>query len=208
VEDEFRVEVDLDDDEHGYSLTERLRALDLDDAARTRLAPRVVVTRDGAKLFLYAASEQHAREAERVVRSLVEEDGLSAEITVTRWHPIQEEWLDASLPLPGSDEQRRAEYESRKAAEAQEAASEGEFDWHVVVHLPGRDEAADLATRLAADGVPAARRWRYVVAGAVTREQADELAARLRREAAPDVEVEVEANLSDLPATPFVFLPF
>jgi hypothetical protein len=208
VEDEFRVEIDLDDDEHGYSLTERLRAVDLDDAARARLAPRVVVSRDGSKLFLYAASEQHAREAERVVRSLVDEDGLSAEITVTRWHPIQEEWLDASLPLPDSDQERRAEYESREAAEAQEAAAEGEFDWHVVVRLGGRDEAAELAARLAEDGVPAARRWRYVVAGALTQEQADELAGRLRGELGPDVEVEVEANLSDLPATPFVFLPF
>lgn len=208
MEDEFRVEVDLDDDEHGYSLTERLRALDLDDAARTRLAPRVLVTRDGSKLFLYATSEQHAREAERVVRSLVDEDALSAEISVTRWHPIQQEWLDAALLLPDSDEQRRAEYESREAAEAQEAATEGEFDWHVVVRLSARDEATALAMRLAEDGVPAARRWRYVVAGALTQEQADELAARLRRELGPDVEVEVEANLSDLPATPFVFLPF
>ena len=85
MEDEFRVEVDLDDHEHGYSLGERLRALDLDDDARDRLEGGVMVTRDGPQLFLYAASEVAAREAERTIRELVEGEGLSAEIKVTRW---------------------------------------------------------------------------------------------------------------------------
>ena len=39
----------------------------------------MVVTRDGAKLFLYAATEEQAREAERVARDLVAAEGLSAQ---------------------------------------------------------------------------------------------------------------------------------
>ena len=35
--DEWRVEVALDEDQHGTSLGERLRSLDLDDQARRRL---------------------------------------------------------------------------------------------------------------------------------------------------------------------------
>ena len=54
--DEWRVEVDLDDEQHGFTLGERLRSLDLDEEARKRLGDRVIVTRDGAKLFLYATS--------------------------------------------------------------------------------------------------------------------------------------------------------
>ena len=206
--DEFRVEVELDDEEHGYSVTERLRALDLDDAARARLEPRVAVSRDGSTLFLYAATEEHAREAERVVRSLLAEDELTAEVRITRWHPVQEAWLDLSVALPASDEQRQAEYELREAAETEEAEAEGEFDWHVVVRFGGRNEAVAVAARLAEEGVPVARRWRYVIAGAVTEERAEALAARLRDELAPDADVELEANLTNLPATPFVFLPF
>ena len=206
--DEFRVEVELDDEEHGYSLTERLRALDLDEAARARLAPRVAVSRDGSTLFLYAATERHAREAERVVTSLVAEDELTADVRVTRWHPVQEEWLDLSVGLPASDDDRRAEYERREAAETAEAESDGEYDWHVLARLSSRDEAAAFAARLRDEGIPVARRWRYVVAGAVTEERAEALAARLRDELEPDAVVEVEANLTDLPATPFVFLPF
>jgi hypothetical protein len=61
MSDEWRVVVDLDDEEHGFTLGERLRSLDLDDEARERLGDRVIVTRDGAKLFLYATTEEQAR---------------------------------------------------------------------------------------------------------------------------------------------------
>jgi hypothetical protein len=208
VEDEFRVEVELDDDEHGYSLGERLRALDLDDDARERLGRRVLVTRDGSRLFLYATSDAQAREAAELVRSLVDADELSAEIRVTRWHPIEQDWKDASISLPRTSEEEDAEYAAREAAEAEEAAIEGEYDWQVVVHLPGRDEAVELADRLRRDGVPVARRWRYVRAGALTEERAEELAERLRRELSEDVDVFVEPNLSDVRLPAFQFLTF
>jgi hypothetical protein len=208
VNDEFRVEVELDDDEHGYSLGERLRALDLDDEARERLGGRVLVTRDGSRLFLYAANEAQAREAAEIVRSLVNADELTAEIRVTRWHPVEEAWKDASIPLPRTPAEEEAEYAAREAAEGDEAEIEGEYDWHVVVHLPGRDEAAEVARRLEAEGEPVARRWRYVVVGVLTEERAEELAESLRAELPNDAEVSVEANLSDLRLPAFQFLAF
>ena len=166
-----------------------------------------MVTRDGSRLFLYAASEAAAREAERTVRELVEADGLSAEIRVTRWHPVEESWRDASEPLPATPEQERSEYTAREAAEAAEARVEGRSDWHVVAHLPGRDQAAELAERLAQDGVPVRRRWRYVVADALTEERAQELERRLRSEL-PDADIRVEVDLSDVAKSPLQFLPF
>ena len=208
MSDEFRVEVELDDAEHGYSANERLRAMDLDDEARERLGRGVMVTRDGSKLFLYAASEADAREAERTVRALVEADELSADIAVTRWHPAAEDWKDASLPLPATPEEERAEEVSHEEAEAEEAKAEGRFDWEVVAHLPSRDLAVELADRLANEGVPVRRRWRYVVAGAVTEERAQELAGRLRSELPDDADVRIEVDLSDLPRSPLQFLPF
>ena len=92
--DEWRVEVDLEDQEHGLTLGERLRSLDLDDEARERLGERVIVTRDGPRMFLYAATEAQAREAERVARDLVAAEGLSAKTALTRWHPDEETWKD------------------------------------------------------------------------------------------------------------------
>jgi hypothetical protein len=208
VNEEFRVEVELDDEEHGYSLGERLRALDLDDDARERLGENVMVTRDGSRLFLYAADEAQGREAEQVVRGLVESDELTAEILVTRWHPVEEAWKDASIPLPATPEEERVEYEAREAAETREARDEGEYDWQVVVHLPGRDLAAELADRLSAEGIPVTRRWRYVVARAVTEERAQELADRLRSELPEDADVRIEVDLSDVARSPLQFLPF
>ena len=208
MEDEFRVEVELDDDEHGYSLGERLRALDLDDDARERLGPSVLVTRDGSQLFLYTSSEEQAREAERIVRELGEADDLSTDIAVTRWHPVEEAWKDASIPLPTTPAEERAEFEAREVAEADEVRRDGRFDWEVVAHLPARDAAVELAERLAAEGIPAMRRWRYVVAGAFTEEEAQELADRLRSELPDDADVRVEVDLSDLPRGPLQFLPF
>ncbi|HEV2075477.1 MAG TPA: hypothetical protein VGR10_04515, partial [Thermoleophilaceae bacterium] len=61
------------------------------------------MTRDGPRLFLYAGVERAAREAERVVRELIEADELTAEVALTRWHPHEEAWRDASVPLPRTD---------------------------------------------------------------------------------------------------------
>jgi hypothetical protein len=208
VEDEFRVEVELDDDGHGHSVGERLQALDLDSDARERLGDRIAVTRDGSRLFLYADLEAPAREAARIVRELASADGLTADIQVTRWHPIEEAWKDASLPLPVTEEEQAAEYTAREVSEADEAWREGSFDWMVAVRLAGRDRAKELAASLSAEGVPVARRWRYVVANALTVERAEELAERIRSELEDDEEARVEANLSDVARSPLQFLPF
>jgi len=121
-EDEFRVEVELDD-EHHHSLGERLRSLDLDDEARERLGSRVIVTRDGSHVFLYANSSASCEEAERVVRELLVEDELTADVRSTRWHPVEAAWKDASEPLPETTEAIDAEEEARE--ERQEDEDDG-----------------------------------------------------------------------------------
>lgn len=112
-QEEFRVEVELDDDEHHFTLNERLRAVDLDDEARERLGSRVIVTRDGSHLFLYAQSQASCEEAERVVRELIAEDELTASVRSTRWHPVEEDWKDVTEPLPSSPEELEAEQRAR-----------------------------------------------------------------------------------------------
>jgi hypothetical protein len=205
VQDEWRVEIDLDDEAHGFGIGERLRAHSLDDEARKRLGGRVVVTRDGPRVFLYSGSEAEAREAEAVARELVANDDLSAEISVTRWHPAAEEWEDASLPLPRGEADEREEIDRKERHELQEARDEGSYDWLVKAELPGRDEAAELEDRLRAEDLPVHRRWRYVTVDVLTEEQANELGARLR-EQAPDAEVWIEANPDDIPSPTFVLL--
>ncbi len=93
-DEEFKVEVELGDDEHRLSFWERLRSLDLDDDARKRLGSRVTITRDGNLMQLYTHTLADAQEAERTVKTLVADDHLSAEYTVTRWDAEEQEWVD------------------------------------------------------------------------------------------------------------------
>jgi hypothetical protein len=196
--EDWRVEVELEDDEHGYSLGERLRALDLDDEARERLGRRVIVTRDGSKLFLYTATQDEANEAARVVHHLADADRLTADIRTTRWHPIEEAWQDASVPLPRTDAEREREREQREA----EAEATGDFDWYVHVRAPDSGAADELERRLRDGGLSVDRRWRFLTIGAASDEQANEITGTIR-EALPHADVEVEPS-RDLPAPLFV----
>ena len=205
-QDEWRVEIDLDDPDHGYSVSERLRARDLDDQARERLSDRVIVTRDDAQVFLYAGAEPAAREAERVARELLAEEGLSATVAVTRWHPDEEAWRDASEPLPSSEAERAEERERHLAAEMREVAEEGEFDWEVRVRLESHAHTRELAERLESEGLPVTRRWRYLLVGALTEEGAAELAERIEAEGPPDTEARVDPRLTEPTHPLFVFL--
>ena len=99
--DEFRVEVNLDDEAHGFPFSERLAALDLEDEVAERLGERVIVTRDGARMFVYTQSREACAEAERVVRDALTEDGLHAEVRSTRWDPAGADWVDADAAVSG-----------------------------------------------------------------------------------------------------------
>ena len=201
--DDWRVEIDLDDEEHGFGLGERLRAHDLDDEARKRLGGRVVVTKDGPRVFLYAGQEQEAREAEQVARELVAAESLTADIAVTRWHPVEEDWKDASIPLPETAEGEREELRMHET----EAEREGAYEWLVKLDLPSRAEAAHLQERLRDEGLHVHRRWRYVTIDVVTEEQANELGSRLRGELPDEAEIWIEPS-RDVVSPTFVMLEY
>ena len=101
--DEFRVEIDIHESVHGQ-LLERLRSLDLDDEVQKRLGDRVVVTRDGEKLFVYTQAPDALSEAERVVHEVLAEEGLEdATVRRRRWNPNERFWQDADEPVGPAD---------------------------------------------------------------------------------------------------------
>jgi hypothetical protein len=199
--EEWRVELELGDEQHRLTLGERLRSLDLDDETRKRLGDRVIATRDGNHMFLYARSEREAREAERVAREVVESEGLSAEVELTRWHPVEEAWRDPSVPLPETEQEAEAEEERHEAT----AEAAGELDWEVRVDLPSVSQTRELAGRLADEGLAVRRRWRHLRIGASTEEQAAELGKRIESEAPEDASVQVEPR-GGVPHPVFVFI--
>jgi hypothetical protein len=204
MRDVWWVEAHRHDEQHGLKLGERLRSLDLDDEARERLGDRVIVTRDGPRLFLYAQTDGQAEEAERVARELIADEELSAEISVTRWHPDEEAWKDASVPMPETEEQRALERERHEREAEQEPRPRWAYQWEVRVDLPGRNDTRELASRLANDGIEVRRHWKYLLVGAGSEERANELAQKIQSEAPEGSSVEVVT--AGAPHPVFVFL--
>ena len=186
---EWRVEVDLDDERHGYSLGERLHAHDLDDEARKRLGGGAIVTRDGPRLYVYTTSEAAAREAERVVRELVEAERLTADIGVTYWDEERDAWLDG---------------EGGEVVEDPRADEEGP-EYFVLVESEDQAELEALAGRLRAEGRPVELRRGKLLVGSFDDEEVEQLAGRLRGEVGPDARVQARADIfSDLPSPGFL----
>lgn len=206
MNDEWRVEVQLQDEGHGLSLGDRLRSLDLDDQARERLGDRVIVTRDGARLFLYTGSEATAGEAERVAKELAEEDDLGAKTAITRWHPDAEEWLDPSARMPESEAQRAAEHREGEKREEREAEATGRDEWELRVDVESLGDARELSSRLSGAGIDHRRRWKHVLIGAATEEHAAELADRVRELAPSEPEMHVEPAPGSLQHPAFVVI--
>ena len=204
MSDEWRVEVDLDDEQHGLKLGERLRSLDLDDEASERLGDRVIVTRDGSTMFLYARSDVEAHEAEKVARELVAAEDLTADISVTRWHPDEDAWKDASEPMPQTDAEHAAEHHRHEEAAEQEPRPRWAYQWEVRTDLPTRRDTAALASRLAEEDVEVRRHWKYLLVGAASEERANELAERIKGEAPEGSTVQI--GTAGAPHPVFVFL--
>jgi hypothetical protein len=204
--EEWRVEVDLEADQHGHSLGELLRSIQLDDEARKRLGGSVIVTRDGPRLFLYAWHEESAREAERVARELMGEEKLTGEVRLMRWHPTADEWRPADQPLPEDEEEIDAEEQEHALAGKRAGHESGEWAWEVVIDLPDLKSTRELAHKLEQEGLPVRRRWRYLLVGNDTEEGAVELGQRLEGEAPDEARVGIRANPKDVPHPVFVQL--
>lgn len=141
MHDDWRIMVDFEKEDHGLHILRWLHENELAHDERKRLGDRVIISRSGAKAFLYAASETQAMEAERIALAEIERAGFGATTSMARWHPIEERWEDPNVPMPRTD-----------------------------------------AERLAAEGIPIVRRWKYVLVGAEDEDSAKALGERLSTE--------------------------
>jgi hypothetical protein len=199
VSDDWRLIVVPAGDEDPPSVLASLLEYELEDEARARLGHTlaVEVSPGDEAIFLYGDTEGPIREAERIVGGILEQEGIDARLEVSRWHPLEERWEDASVPLPQSEAERRAEEERLEAEERKESREDGP-EWEVRLELPGHAETAELADRLERESIPVLRRWRFLLVGAETEEQANELAERLRNEVPPETTISVEGSRASL----------
>src|SRR3954471_12447388 len=95
--EDWRVKVDLHEEELGSVFVRWLREHSLEDELADRLRGRVVVSRDEDKYFLYANAREQADAANEVVGKFLDEHKVQADVELQRWHDIEEQWEDASL---------------------------------------------------------------------------------------------------------------
>lgn len=190
MHDEFRVEVHAS---AAHELVKALEALEHGHDERGAL-PRVAVTHEGDHVFLYADSQDAAERTRAVVQEAMTQHGIAGELSVWRWHPLEERWEDASAPLPASEAERAAEHARLEQEETEESQRAGFAEWEVRVTLPTHQEARAFAERLRGEGIPVNQRWRHLLVGANDEDDAAALAERLRTEAPAGSEILTEGS--------------
>jgi hypothetical protein len=185
VHDEFRVRVVLEKPRELIAALHSLSPAELpgwDEA-------RVAVTGEQDHVFIYADTLALAEQAQEAVRRAMSDSDLDGNVTVWRWHPLEERWEDASLPLPQTDSERAAERTRLDEAETADSLIAGHPEWEVRVSLSSHRDAHAFAEKLQAEGIPVIRRWRHLMVGANNEDEARALAERLRAESPPGSEI-------------------
>ena len=192
ADNDWRVTVTLHDQAHAGRALQSLREHEVKDDVRRRLGHRVAVSADGSCVFLYAGTEIASREADRVVREIMAQRNIGADFAVDRWHPGEQDWQDADVSMPQTDEQRQAEHQRLEDEETRESLATAHPLWEVRVELPSHHDAVALAGRLQAEGRPVIRRWKFLVLGANDEDDANGLARLIRQQAPAAVSVDAE----------------
>jgi len=184
--DDYRIRVELPEEENASGLLSRLGLGSwADELAHELEGRRLAVSEDENELFVYAASPAEAERARAIVEAVVAEEGIDARIRpVEHWLHDEERWDD----------------EPREPTPEEELLQEGVAPWEVRIDCQTHREAEELAERLEAEGYGVVQRWKYLIVGATTREEAEALAARLHGE----VEFSSAYVWETVPQNPFV----
>jgi hypothetical protein len=211
MDDDWRLQIDLDDPGRSGEIADHLRSADLEHELKTDFGDRVIVSNEGERIFLYAGTREQIDAARRVVQKAIDEKGWQADLELRHWHEIAEDWEDPDRPLPSTDAEKAAERRHLMETEDAEVAGHGGLaEFEVRVEFPSHHEAREFAERLKEEGLEPVRRWRYMVVGAADEDAAKELADRIRTEAPADSKVTAEGSQAaawrERPVNPFFFL--
>jgi hypothetical protein len=201
MNDDWRLQIDFVADGLDDALLDRLDARELENDLSEAFLDRVIVTRNGTTVFLYAGDREQAEKAQRLIEEFARREEEDVDIAFTRWHSVAQNWKPANVPLPADDAARAAEHQERIAAERKEVEEQGYPDYEVAVGLSSNEEAEKLADRYRAEGLPTVQRWDIVLVGVTDVDHAHATAERVRAETPPGTEVAVQGTLRDIETT-------
>jgi hypothetical protein len=203
VADDWRITIVLGGESEARRVLASLHERDVRQELRDELGGRVAVSSDGPTVFLYADTRRAAEAGERGLREVLDEEQLTAEPRLDHWHPIEERWEDASVPLPQSEAEERAERERLDDADEATSIATGVAQWELRIELASHGEAERLADELERDGRSVVRRSAFLLVGANDRDDAQELARRLEGRGRVHVEPSTGVAWQLLPSNPF-----
>ena len=188
MNDDWRIRIELPEAGQAESLLGRL-GLDLGSDEAKQLVQelegrRLAVSRDDNALFVYASTPAEAERARGIVEAELAEEGIEARTSaVERWLHDEERWT-------GEPDAETWE---------EEELDRGYAPWEVRVERETHAEAKELADQLEQEGYDVIRRWRYLIVGTASEEEARELAQRVHGEVEPGGELVWEVT----PQNPF-----
>ncbi len=187
AQDDWRLRIELPEEEGAGAFLHRLGIHLGDEAAglaRDLEQHRLAATYDGHTVFVYASSPAQAEQARQIVEAELKEQGIEpVRIVLEHWLDDEDRWDDEP---PGPD------------IEA-ETLARGYAPWEVRVETSAVAEAKELAEQLEREGYSVVRGFNFVIAGAASREEAEELARRVHGEVEPGGELVYEVA----PQNPF-----
>jgi hypothetical protein len=187
MSDDWRIRVELGETANAEALLGRL-GVDLAEESR-RLAEELkgrhlAVSNDEDTVFVYLDSPAELGRARQIVEAELSDEGIQpTEVVNERWLPEEERWSG----------------EAPSETWEEEELEHGHAPWEVRVELDSHGQAEQLADQLEGEGYDVARRWRYLIVGASSEEEARALARRVHGQAEPGGEVVWEAT----PSNPF-----
>src|SRR3954453_19896278 len=187
AKDDWRIRIEVEEEEHATGLLARLTG-DLGSEAKELAADlaarRLAVSHDADPVFVYAATRAEAERAHAVVEAELRGHGIEARASgVEHWLDEEDRWDDEP---PGETWE-------------EEELERGFAPWEVRVECPSRQEAGELADQLEAEGYKPERRFHYLIVGTASREDAAALATRLHGEVEPGGKLVYEVE----PRNPF-----
>jgi hypothetical protein len=185
--DDWRIRIEVEEEEHARGLLERLGGelgSEARELAKDLEERRLAVSRDGETVYVYAGTRAEAERALAVADAELGTRGITARLSrIEHWLDEEERWDDE--PPDETWEEKELE--------------RGYAPWEVRVECASQHEARDLAERLEGEGYRPERRSHYLIVGAASRDDAERLAERLHGEIEPGGELVWEAN----PRNPF-----
>ena len=201
--DDWRVSVTVPDEDVARRILAALLERDVHDELRGALGERIAVSSDGPAVFLYADTRSSAEAARGALATVLEEENASGAARLDRWHPIEERWEDANVPLPSTEAERQTERSRLDADDEATSLATGVAQWEVRVELDSPRAAEALADELERDGRSAIRRAEFLLVGANDREDAEELARGLAGRGRIHVEPSTGVAWQLMPRNPF-----